>query len=198
MHCGNCRHDHPTAADIRACYAARYAAEGRLTERFSARLTPDTPTTRETARRDEDAEWAASIREGRPVAAFFAQFTMPAGYYAVPSRTGNNDLDFYRVDRPEKGRWVGFVFVKRILGGHPPQWISKYEQTGALQRIMHAGPDEASVLFATKTGCCRACRIELTDDASRALGYGETCARKRGLGAEWKRLDRELNKAAKS
>lgn len=216
MQCGSCHDSHDTVAEVRTCYAGRDPERGQQIAARLDRVGARRAVRIETVTLDEDAIWAAVIAADKlpplppppdrpsPAArvpsinAFFSQFTMPEGYYAVPSRTGNNDLDFYRVDRPRKGDWAGFVFVKRIIGGHPPQRISKGEQMGALDRIQRAGWSQAAQKYSRETGQCYRCRIELTDDASRALGLGETCAGHRGLGEEWKRLDRRLACGPKS
>jgi len=103
---------------------------------------------------------------------------VPAGRYAVPSATGNNDLDFYLVQKPDKGKWAGRTFVKRILGGHDPLPMSNSEQFRALRQITEAGVEEAGMRYAVETCCCRDCGRELTDEESRACGRGPTCRSK--------------------
>ena len=97
------------------------------------------------------------------------------GYYATASATGNNDLDFWFVRVPEDGRWQGFRFVKRYIGGQGPQDIRKPEQMAALHAILEAGPDAAGMLFAQELGRCRKCGRDLTDETSRELGIGPVC-----------------------
>ncbi len=63
---------------------------------------------------------------------------VPGGYYATPSRTGNNDLDFWRVDKPMEGRWVGYTFVKRVINGNADQSVRGAESLGALAAIVDA------------------------------------------------------------
>jgi hypothetical protein len=111
---------------------------------------------------------------------------IPAGYYATPSGTGTNDLDFWRVDVPEKGKWDGFSFARRILGGGSGSEmrtidLDNIQQRKALAAIRGAGLEAAGFAFATAIGRCRKCGLVLTDDDSRARGMGPTCAAKAGL-----------------
>lgn len=103
---------------------------------------------------------------------------VPAGHYAVPSATGNNDLDFYRVDRPSEGRWHNYTFVKRVIGGHADTPVRGSERRSALERILKAGPYAAAVLYGQKLGRCYRCNRHLTDELSRHLGIGPDCRSK--------------------
>ncbi len=101
---------------------------------------------------------------------------VPEGHYATPSRTGANDLDFWRVDRPAEGRWAGRVFVKRVIGGRADQAVRGAEAVAALQAITADHPHHAMVLYGQEIGRCGRCNRHLTDDASRARGLGPDCA----------------------
>lgn len=96
---------------------------------------------------------------------------VPAGHYAVPSRTGNNDLDFFRVDRAKNGR----TYVKRIVGGHPEMNLRFKELRPTLQAILDFGPDKAAKQYADQLGRCYRCNRHLTDETSRQLGIGPDC-----------------------
>jgi hypothetical protein len=106
---------------------------------------------------------------------------VPAGRYAVRSATGNNDLDFFRVTRPEEGPWAGRTFVKRVIGGHEDTPVRGAEARKALQAIVDAGITEAGILYGQEVGCCFKCHIHLTRSYSRAMGYGPDCADNLGL-----------------
>lgn len=103
---------------------------------------------------------------------------VPAGHYAVPSLTGNNDLDFFRVDRPYEGRWAGRVFVKRVIGGRPNSPVRGRTYTEALLAIRAAGAAEAARRYAQELGRCSRCNRHLTDETSRAYGMGPECRSK--------------------
>lgn len=105
---------------------------------------------------------------------------VPAGHYAVISRTGNNDLDFFRVDRPIEGRWAGRTFVKRIIGGRPDQAIRNAEQRQALERIANDIPGAAQI-YGQQVGRCCICNRTLTDEVSRAAGIGPDCSQIHGI-----------------
>ena len=103
---------------------------------------------------------------------------VPQGHYAVPSLTGNNDLDFVRVDRPTEGRWAGYVFVKRVIGGHEDQRVRGAEAAKLLAAIEAEGAEAASIAYGRAIGRCGRCNRHLTDEASRAAGIGPDCAQK--------------------
>jgi hypothetical protein len=103
---------------------------------------------------------------------------VPEGHYAVPSLTGNNDLDFFRVDRPDKGDYVGRTFVKRVIGGHPDASVRGKQAVAALEAILEFGPEDAGILYGSTLGKCRRCNRHLTDELSRNLGIGPECRSK--------------------
>lgn len=108
-----------------------------------------------------------------------------AGYYAVPSLTGNNDLDFFRVDKPEEGYWKGCLFVKRILGGHDPERVAHATAEAWLRNLLAVGIGKrgeavrkAMETFGQNMGRCGSCGRTLTDETSRAYGIGPDCRNK--------------------
>jgi hypothetical protein len=143
IRCGNCKKEHETVAEVKACYGM---TRNPVTIEVFDYTTP---------------------RSGIPEIA--------AGYYAVESATGNNDLDFYRVDRPTEGRWAGRTFVKRIIGGNPDIQVRGAEARNALNRILAAGPDDAKKKYGQEIGQCGECNRHLTDETSRELGIGPVC-----------------------
>jgi hypothetical protein len=98
---------------------------------------------------------------------------VPSGHYAIPS-TGDNDLAFYRVDRPTEGQHAGRVFVKMIVGGHPDMNVRRDAIAGILARI--AADPEAGPRYGQTIGRCCRCNRTLTDETSRAAGIGPDCA----------------------
>lgn len=107
---------------------------------------------------------------------------IPAGRFAVPSRTGNNDLDFFQVDRPTEGRWAGWVFVRRIIGGHDAVSIRGAEAAAALAAVERFGWQNAAALFGQEIGTCSRCGRSLTDAVSRFAGLGPDCRDAAGVG----------------
>jgi hypothetical protein len=121
-----------------------------------------------------DATIAAPVAEAVAIAGPTVS-KVPAGHYAVPSATGNNDLDFFRVDVPETGKYAGRTFVKRIVGGHPEFNVPRSNVDLVLERIVAAGVDEAATKYGVEIGRCYVCNRTLTDDLSRSLGIGPHC-----------------------
>lgn len=108
---------------------------------------------------------------------------IPAGFFATPSRTGNNDLDFWKVTVVQSGPYKGYRKVKRVVGGGDsllPRLIdvSKPEQAAALGAILQAGITTAQEAYADKEERCMKCGRQLTDEDSRARRMGDTCAGK--------------------
>lgn len=100
---------------------------------------------------------------------------VPAGHYAIPS-TGDNDLVFYRVDRPtDRGYDGSTTFVKMIVGGHPDQNVRRANVAGILARIAEYGVAESARLYGNEIGRCYRCNRHLTDEVSRDLGIGPEC-----------------------
>jgi hypothetical protein len=115
---------------------------------------------------------------------------IPVGYYATPSRTGSNDVDFWKVERPEDGKFEGWTFVKRVLGGGSGGQtrltkIRMPEQRSALAAIAGHGVEEARNLYGDKMKRCTNCNRELTDDLSRARRMGKDCWENK-QGALWR------------
>jgi hypothetical protein len=103
---------------------------------------------------------------------------IPPGRYATPSLTGNNDFDFWQVDRPDKGKWAGRTFIERIIGGQENARLGNMHQRAAAQAIADYGIDEASYLFGQQLGICGDCGRHLTDEESRRIGKGPVCRNK--------------------
>jgi hypothetical protein len=112
--------------------------------------------------------------------------SVPEGLYAVPSRTGANDLDFYKVDVGRGPRWEGFRFVERIVGGTGAVRIGRTQAADALIRIQHYGIDESMARYGQEMGTCGKCGRSLTDAVSRAIGIGPIC--RQGMGDEMRNL----------
>lgn len=152
IRCGKCKGNHDTAADVRACYGLGHTA----------------PVTQQQA--------LPVVKRGASGGKLIT--TVPAGYYAVTSHTGNNDLDFIKVDRPTKGKWAGWVFVKRVIGGNPDVRIKNVEAALILQRLQAEGVEVCGARYGIEIGSCYVCNRHLTDETSRALGIGPECRKK--------------------
>lgn len=116
-------------------------------------------------------------RVGAPAPAAPVTTEVPAGHYALPT-VGDavNEVAFYRVDRPEEGKWAGYTFVKLLVG--PDEIRVPRNQVDAVLARIAADPMEASTRYGHETARCGVCNRRLTNDASRAAGIGPVCADK--------------------
>jgi hypothetical protein len=122
---------------------------------------------------------------------------IPAGRYCLPvvdGDDGSNDLAFYRVDTPTEGKWAGYTFVKRIIGGQTDENVPRNQAAGILARIkadqyvrpgtdeydgkVYTGPEAGQMRYATETRDCWRCGTELTNLESRRNGIGPVCITK--------------------
>lgn len=103
---------------------------------------------------------------------------VPEGHYATPSRTGNNDFDFWTVDKPAEGKWAGWTFVSRVIGGREDTRIRGAEAKQALAAIQEYGIEQAGRVYGQQIGRCCKCNRHLTDEDSRQAGIGPDCAKR--------------------
>lgn len=139
--------------------------------------------TRQHAQGERPAATTASTPNKLPGLASFKD--IPAGFYATPSSTGSNDLDFWKVKKGTKGQWKGYAFPVRVLGGGSGSELRtvdlpNIQQRRALQAIQATGAEQAKKAFADYIGRCSECGLPLTDETSRRYGKGPTCRAKRG------------------
>ena len=122
-----------------------------------------------------DAAWAAE-RQTKAAATPAATEVpdVPAGRYAVENEDG--DLRFYKVDRPEEGRWAGYTFLSVQASDefHPIKGSARAVILGKIA----VDPKAASARYGTLLGSCGVCGRTLTDETSRARGIGPECARR--------------------
>jgi Family of unknown function (DUF6011) len=105
--------------------------------------------------------------------------TVPVGRYALQNQGGGaNSIQFYHVERPDKGEWAGKTFVRQQLGPAVER-IPMAQQRAALLRIA-ADPAGASQLYGRKLGICGVCGSPLTNEDSRAYGIGPVCRKNMG------------------
>lgn len=112
---------------------------------------------------------------------------IPAGRYLA-------DDTFLQVDRPAKGRWEGFIFVKLIrnISGsfeatrrvallNPESSAARIDEAFRLAvETLASDPKACAVAFGMKTGSCCRCGRTLTDPRSIELGIGPVCLRSFG------------------
>jgi len=170
-------HEHDTVAEVRACYGQPQTTPP----------PPKLPKIHEPKNHSSDPPKKKKVQF--PSVTDWAKFKkIPAGYYATPSLTGNNDLDFWRVEKPTEGHWAGYTFAKRVIGGRDDaviprdskrrvktQRTDKVTQAAAFAAILKYGIKKSNELFGKELKYCRECGIHLTDELSRSLGIGPVC-----------------------
>lgn len=131
------------------------------------------------------------LSERKNVAAHYASHTLPTfanarelaadippGRYAV--RHADGDVKFYRIDKPQQGRWAGYVFLKIQSSDDEFSVKSAARQMAVYSAILDAGVKESSALYGVSIGSCGVCGRTLTDAQSIASGIGPVCASKMG------------------
>jgi hypothetical protein len=188
-------HEHETVADVRACYGV---TESNLSnhrqnkyENACVRCGVLVPSMAGRVDKNRDGKWVVSHLDGQCPIEERAKMeapkfqdadysTIPRGHYATKSFTGNNDFDFWRVDRPEQGAYAGRTFVKRIVGGKPDLNVSRLMKITVLEAILAEGVEVTGFRYGQEIGNCRHCNRHLTDELSRSLSAGPECRRNRG------------------
>ena len=100
----------------------------------------------------------------------------PDIHVAIPSATGNNDLDFFRVMRVNRS-----TAVYRVIGGHNDQRLSLAQAEAAMLALVLTDDIPAAMAtYGREIGRCGYCHRHLTDEESRAVGLGPVCAAKYG------------------
>lgn len=107
---------------------------------------------------------------------------IPSGYYAIPSLSGTNDLDFYRVKRPIVGKWTGYTFVDMVIGGKPDRDVRGKQRMYDILSAIEKDPAQAAYRYGQEMGRCDKCNIHLTDKVSREHSRGPDCRKKYGPG----------------
>lgn len=106
------------------------------------------------------------------------------GCYAVTNAEGT--LTFIQIDRPDKGTWAGWSFVRQQLGpnihrmgAQRPGGTYKGIWPTLLRKII-ADPQGAMRRYGLELGRCGHCGLELTNEESRAYGIGPVCRKALG------------------
>ena len=162
-----------TWSDFAQSLASQYESKGFLSEKQLAAARK--MQAKVEARNNEKALEGQGI-EGLDLS------DLPAGLYAVPG--GDTRLKV-RVNRPDSGRWEGFIFVD---DGAEYGQRQKYgmqapgrSYNGGIQNQLRAIMEDlqgARERYAEITGRCYACNRKLEDEESVRLGIGPICRSK--------------------
>jgi hypothetical protein len=171
MRCAHCTTGHDTVAQTRLCAERNNYATAPREERPMRPYKPSEQR-REASRQDQFEE--VNMLGDR----------LNGGWYAVRNvpGTAHNDISFYQVDKPDRGRWAGKTFVRQLLGAprsFREERIPLARQLFVLRAVV-ADEQGAIVLFGKSLGFCSVCHSPLTNEKSRARGIGPDCARTRG------------------
>jgi GNAT superfamily N-acetyltransferase len=96
---------------------------------------------------------------------------VPAGRYATEH---NGTVVFYKVDRPERGKWVGYTFLSRLASDNEIR-IRDLDIRREVLGTIAADVNGAMARYGQEIGACGRCGRTLTDDASRQRGIGPDC-----------------------
>lgn len=186
--CAKCSHGfgqnrvtvkHATIAEVRACQLSGSFAAVRDDADMDRMVQED--------EREEDERVAAFkfARDAQQAAASSlpakaSKPDIPAGKYALKRQDGQ--IVFYQVDRPEEGKWRGYTFTKRLVGGvgHWMTYPVQRQERDGIERAIAVDREGAARLFGLTAEACSHCSSPLSIPQSRAAGYGEKCAAKHG------------------
>lgn len=167
--CGNCKGYHENSAGVKQCYGN----SGKLP---NAELpqTYDAPGASQLT--------ATPVREHRPSpvdeirAAARRLPNVATAYYAIET---DGVFKFYRVDRPQDGRWKGYTFVKVQASDdfHP---IKNLTTAASILTAIAFDAQKAATDYGHQLGRCGICNRTLTDAVSIERGIGPVCASKVG------------------
>lgn len=184
----NCQHQrHETVADARACQAGTFAPKlGSYGQEAMDRLATQhvrNDLAMATARSEQvrrslgipaGADLPTPVPTTAPAQAKAPRYDAPAGHYAVEF---DGQLRFFKVDRPEDGKWAGYVFVKEQASDelYP---IRNRQRREAILAAISEDWEAAGARYGKEIGRCYRCNRTLTDPTSRALGIGPDCRSK--------------------
>lgn len=155
--CGNCKAEGMTVEHIRGCYASKGTV-----------LTETKPVLSPLA-----ANYVANrASDFKPMA---ITDDVPNSKYALVREAGPV---FYEVTTGRKGKWVGFLFLSRLVG-HPGDWKRTPVKGDAKKDILAEigqDPKAAAIRFSKEFTICAVCGSPLSDPESLALGLGPICA----------------------
>lgn len=117
--------------------------------------------------REDTRAVESTLRQSEPEAP-----EVPAGRYAIEDSEGS--LRFYVVDRPEQGRWEGYVFVSVQASDD----LHRVRDRAARETVLAAiaeDPRAAAIRYGHELGRCSVCGRTLTNEESRAAGIGPIC-----------------------
>lgn len=120
------------------------------------------------AQRVFEAESAEQVPATRPAGQKYPD--VEAGRYALVT---DGEVRFYRVQRPQKGKFIGRTFLSSQHGDNYTRLFGAHA-VGILRQI-EADPEAAHNLYCDELKVCRKCTRTLTDQVSRDRHFGPDC-----------------------
>lgn len=99
-------------------------------------------------------------------------------------KPSKGDWRFFLVDRPSEGKWKGYTFIKRLIGGGEDGDYRKLDMPAASRdqalKAIESNPQKAMIDFGKQSGSCGHCGRALSNAESLERGIGPICAGKMG------------------
>jgi hypothetical protein len=172
--CGHCHSHHDTVGEVRTCSGHIPGLPGVTVadaERLGAGM--------EDTYRVQNPNYGAIKELRRTLADTLADIVPDHDKFRLAVRLfGEGDrVRFFRVDIPQRGKWIGCVFVKEQAGDdlYPVKGVAREEK---VIRALLEDAKAALKLYAEELGSCGICGRTLTDEESRRRGIGPICADK--------------------
>lgn len=135
---------------------------------------------------EREAQWAEERANPKADTGPDIRAAVPVGTIYAAALNSEGAVSFVRIDRVERGKWDGWVFVKAVIGpneerlgaARPGQNYSG--QWESIIRDIVADVDAAVALYGKTIGRCGVCNRQLTNEESREYGIGPECRAKLG------------------
>lgn len=159
MRCGHCKETGVTVEHVRSCAGQ------------PARHANDEPS-------QQDAPWPVRSEPRQAGKNARTEWPFPPGHYAIRGLDEDqpNRVRFFKVDKPERGKWVGWTFLKEQAGSD--LYPVKGDRYARVMEAISEDPPTSMRLYGQELGICGLCGRELTDEESRAYGVGPVCRNK--------------------
>lgn len=172
--CGNCKQTHDSVIAVRACYMDSDPM------RPENQADPITQGVRQPG--EAPGFYDSPVDRIRDYAQRLPN--VATAYYAVidaslPSTSSGDVWKFYRVDRPQEGRWAGYTFVK-VQAGDNLYPVKRLDAVADILKAISFDPQSSAEDYGHQLERCGLCARTLTNPDSRERGIGPVCAEKVG------------------
>lgn len=172
--CGKCSQTHASVGEVRECFSVASADLQMAEQRADlAYFVANEPDWKQPVVRFGGRGFGRTVETIKQIGA-----QVPEGRYALVIA---GSTSFYQVDKPNTGRWAGFVFVK-VQASDETYPLKGQGAVDVLSRIAQ-DPQEAMLRYGREIGRCGHCGRTLTNEESRAAGIGPICRERIGFAA---------------